>query len=121
MKLGQLKAAQYPLVLLIESELPIRIAFQLNSIIDKIDTSLARLEEFRIKLIEKYGEKAENGDITVANNKKELFNQEYIELLDSEVDIEPVAIPISVFEENNIKMSVKNVNALVKAGFIVMD
>ncbi len=122
MKLGDLKNAETPLMFLVSKELPIRIAFQLNSVIDGIDENLKRLEDFRVKLVEKYGDTDKvTGEITVRKENIGKFQQEYDELLDSEIDLTPVEIPMSVFEENNINMSVKNVNSLVKAGFIKVD
>ena len=121
MKLGVLKNAEFALSLLVQKELPIRLAFELNSIIDDVDDNLKRLEDFRVKLVEKYGEKNDKGEIIVKKSKLGSFQKEYDELLDSEIDLKPVPISLKVLEDLNIKMSIKNVDALYKAGFISMD
>jgi hypothetical protein len=118
MKLGVLKNSEFALGLLVQKELPIRLAFQLNSILDDVEEHLTRLEEFRVKLVEKYGEENEKGEMVVKKSKLGSFHKEYDELLDTDIDLKPTPIPLSVLEELNIKMSIKNVDALFKAGFI---
>ena len=120
MKLGHLKAVESVMSKLIQSELPIKMAFGLNLIVEEMEEKLVKLEEFRISLVEKHGEKDDKGNIQVPNDKMEIFNEEYTELLDSDIDLVPVILDANVLESLNFKVTVRELNALVKAGFLDM-
>lgn len=117
-KLGDLKNVEPTILKIINAELPIKIAFQINLMIDDLDDKLTKLEEFRINLVKKYGEADKDGNLQVKPKKIQAFTQELKELMDSDVDFTPVKIPIEVFETANINITVKELNALIKAGFI---
>lgn len=117
-KLGDLKNVEGIMRRLMSSELPIRTAFMLEVMVDDLDEKLAKLEEFRINLVKKHGTTDKSGNIQVEPSKMEVFTNELKELMDSDVDFTPVKIPLEVFEDNDIKLTVKDVKSLVKAGFI---
>lgn len=117
-KLGDLKNVENIMVRLINSELPIRTAFQLNVMVEDLDSKLSKLEEFRIALVKKHGTTDDVGSIIVKPELMDTFTTELKELMESDVDFTPVKIPIEVFEDNDIKLTVKDLNSLVKAGFI---
>lgn len=117
-KLGDLKNVEPTIIKIINAELPIKIAFQINLMIDDLDEKLTKLEEFRINLVKKYGKEDKHGNLQVVPEKMQAFTQELRELMESDVDFKPVKIPIEVFESANIKISVKELNALIKAGFV---
>lgn len=117
-KLGDLKNVENIMVRLVNSELPIRTAFQLNVMVEELDKKLQKLEEFRVGLVKKHGTTDKEGNIQVAPDKMDAFTTELKELMDSDVDFTTVKIPIEVFEENNIKLTIKDLNSLMKAGFI---
>ena len=117
-KLGDLKNVEPIILKIINAELPIKIAFQINLMIDDLDDKLTRLETFRINLVKKYGEEDKAGNLQVKPMHLQAFSQELKELMDSDVDFAPVKIPIEVFDTANIKVTVKELNALIKAGFI---
>ena len=76
------------------------------------------MEEFRVKLVKKYGKQGKDGSIQVGPENIDAFTTELNELMDSDVDFTPVKIPIEVFEDNDIKLTVKDLGSLMKAGFI---
>jgi len=117
-KLGDLKNVEGIMVRLVNSELPIRTAFQLNVMVEDLDDKLSKLEEFRVGLVKKYGNTDDSGNIQVSPERMDGFTTELKELMDSDVDFSPVKIPIEVFEDNNIKLTIKDLNSLMKAGFI---
>lgn len=117
-KLGDLKNVEGIMVRLVNSELPIRTAFQLNVMIEDLDDKLSKLEEFRVNLVKKHGNTGKDGSIQVEPAKMDAFTTELKELMDSDVDFTPVKIPIEVFEDNNIKLTIKDLNSLMTAGFI---
>ena len=117
-KLGDLKNVEPIILKIINAELGIKIAFQINLMIDDLDDKLTKLENFRINLVKKYGEEDKSGNLQVIPKNTQAFTQELRELMDSDVDFTPVKIPIEVFDSANIKVTVKELNALIKAGFI---
>ena len=117
-KLGDLKSVEQIMVRLVNSELPIRTAFQLNVMIEDLDDKLSKLEKFRIDLVSKYGTPDKLGNLQVEKENMVKFTNELKELMDSDVDFTPVKIPIEVFEDNNIKLTIKDLNSLMTAGFI---
>ena len=121
MKLGEIKNASVALMKIAQKELPIRIAYKFNKIVDIIDKEMDTLEKFRIKLVEKHGETNNNGETRVPQEKFEDFQKEYNELLDTTVSIDVIKFPLSMFEECDIKMSIKDINSLDIVGFIEED
>jgi hypothetical protein len=117
-KLGDLKNVENAILKIVNAELPIKIAFQINLMIDDLDEKLTKLENFRINLVKKYGDADASGDLKVLPKNIKAFQQELKELLDSDVDFTPVKIPLDVFDSANIKVTVKELNALIKAGFV---
>jgi hypothetical protein len=117
-KLGDLKNVENTILKVINAELPIKIAFQINLIVDDLDDKLTKLEKFRIGLVKKYGEEDKLGNLQVLPANMPAFSQELKELMDSDVDFKPVKIPLEVFDTAGIKVTVKELNALIKAGFI---
>jgi len=117
-KLGDLKNVESIMMRLVNSELPIRTAFQLNVMIEDLDDKLSKLEQFRVGLVKKHGTTDNEGNIQVMPDKMNAFTTELKDLMDSDVDFTPIKIPIEVFEDNNIKLTIKDLNSLMKAGFV---
>ena len=121
MKLGHLKSVESVMAKLIQSELPIKMAFSLTLIVDEMQERLTKLEEFRVTLVEKYGIKDKDGDgIQVPMNKIEDFNNEYNELLDADIELTPVVLDVDVLESLDFKVTVRELDSLIKAGFLDM-
>jgi len=117
-KLGDLKNVENVILKIVNAELPIKIAFQINLMVDDLDDKLTKLETFRINLVKKYGQEDNSGNLQVLPKNMQAFSQELKELMDSDVDFTPVKIPMEVFETSGIKVTVKELNALIKAGFV---
>jgi len=121
MKLGQLKEIEGVMGKILQAELPIRMAFSLTEVVEQMDSKLKSLEDFRIKLVTKHGEKDEKDGIMVPEDKIEQFNTEFGELLDSDIDIKPVELDIETLEGLDFKVTVRELSALVRAGFLKMN
>jgi len=118
MKLGDLKNIESVMVRVVNSEIPIRMAFQLTLFVEELDEKLTKLEEFRIKLVKKHGFTDKHGGIQVKPENMDAFTYELRDLMDTEVEIKITTIPISLFEDNEVNISVKELKALVRVGLI---
>jgi hypothetical protein len=117
MKMFVIKNAESALRKLVNAELPIKLAFQISSMVDEIDTHLQKFEEFRVELVKKYGEKTENG-IEVKNNVDE-FNKEINDLMNAEVTVNITPVDMDVFMNiDNVNLSVTEIKALQMLGLI---
>jgi hypothetical protein len=91
---------------IMEETVDFRLAYRLTKNIKKIDPELYGLEQSRIKLIEKYGDKNPKG-IEVKPECIEDFVRDYSELLGNKVNINIELIPISLLEKiDKIKTSI---------------
>ena len=117
MKMFIIKNAESALRKLVNADLPIKIAFQISSVIDEIDVHLQKFEEFRIDLVQKYGEKTDNG-VEVKENIEE-FNKEINDLLNAEVTVTVQSIDIDTFLSiDSVNISVAEIKALQQLGII---
>lgn len=93
----------------INHHLPLKTKFWLNKLIEKIRIEKIEIDKFRNSLIEKYGEKDKNGNIsipqTIKKNKKEIpnpklteFQNEYSSLLNDTINIEYKPIELDILE-----------------------
>jgi len=122
MKMLDIKNAENALRKLVKADLPIKIAFELSNVIDDIDLELSKLESFRVKLIKKHGKPTEDGGMDVPKENMPMFNDEFIELMNVDVDIKIKPVDIDVFEKiDNLKFSVQELKALQKIGFISVE
>lgn len=109
--LGDLRDSQPALNVLIDKELDITTAFKLSKAVKIIDKELKDLEEFRMKLIKKYGiyddkQKA----FTVKEDNQPKFYEEFGKLLDTKVDIK--FTKISIKDLGDIKITAKQLALL---------
>jgi hypothetical protein len=117
MKMFTIKNAESTLRKLVNAELPIKLAFQISSMVDEIDTHLQKFEEFRIELVKKYGDETENG-IEVKNNIDE-FNKEINDLMNVEITVNITPVDMDVFMNiDNVNLSVADIKALQILGLI---
>jgi hypothetical protein len=117
MKMFTIKNAESALRKLVNAELPIKLAFQISSMVDEIDTHLQKFEEFRIELVKKYGDETENG-IEVKNNIDE-FNKEINDLMNVEITVNITPVDMDVFMNiDNVNLSVADIKALQILGLI---
>ena len=117
MKMLVIKNAESALRKLVNAELPIKIAFQISSVVDEIDVHLQKFEEFRINLVQKFGVKTDNG-IEVKENIEE-FNNEITNLLNAEVTVNIQSIDIDIFLNiDSVNLSVAEIKSLQQIGLI---
>ena len=94
--LGELRDSRKALDVLFNKELEITTAFKLSKLLKVVDKELKDLEDFRLKLIKKYGEQDKDKNaFSVKDNKQADFYAEFGKLLDTTVDITFTKIPIS--------------------------
>jgi len=119
MKLVDIKNAEPALRKLANAELPIKLVFQISSVIDQIDPHLAKFEEFRVSLVKKYGVETENG-IEVPKDKLGEFNDEINSLLNAEITVNILPIKLeSILEAENMKFSVRDLKSLMILGLLI--
>jgi hypothetical protein len=89
-------------------EFPAAVSFQLTKISKEIQAHQELFDKTRMELINKYGEKDENGKVKENDETrmfvladKESFNKEYKDLL--ELEVEHAVIPFSAIENLTLK------------------
>ncbi|MDD4781936.1 MAG: hypothetical protein PHT02_15225 [Tissierellia bacterium] len=101
MKLYQIENVYQSLTKLLTKELSIKTSYKLSKLGKLIIDEYKLFEETRMKIIDKYGDKDEEGNIIQNDNKITIpkenldsFNKEFNELMDIEVkfDFEPISI-----------------------------
>lgn len=109
-----------PLVRLLQLELPLRAAWRLKKIKDRVMAEFDITEDMRKKLIEKYGTKDENGATAIQTKEGiENFTTEFNELLAEEVEISYEAVEFTLF--GDIKLSTLELELLEDCGIIKME
>ena len=78
-----------PLQKLLEVRLPVRVSYELVKLSNALSAQLSMIDKMRISLVEKYGEKTEDGKIAVKQNSEAWANfvSEFNELMQKEEDI----------------------------------
>ena len=106
--LGELREIVEGLNEVLNKELPIKPAYWLGKLAKKIQKEFAELEENRMKLVQKYARKGENGQPLVENNKflfadQGSFDLQYKELIETDIEID--FIPIALDKLGDVKLS----------------
>lgn len=93
MKLGEILEMKDPMVRLSNEKLPLKLAFKLAKVIKAIDEHLSSVNEVRQKLFTKLAVE-KDGQMVVPDDKVQEFNEEWSELLNSDVDVdfEPISL-----------------------------
>ncbi|MFA5759266.1 MAG: hypothetical protein WC942_07930 [Clostridia bacterium] len=114
--LARIKNMEKSLNKIIGQDTNIKSAFKLARILKMIEGELKNVEEFRIKLINKYGTKdPKTEEIIVNKDNVQIFYKELNELLQTEIDID--FSPVSCDEIGDIKISA--IDASVLDGIII--
>lgn len=91
--------------------LPGRAAFQIGRLLKKLEEVLASYNEVRVKLIEKYAKKNENGTFEVNDNNEYQFTAENMQAYVSEInsviadEVEVEARPINFKDIENLEFT----------------
>ena len=108
--------------LMVEQQLPIRIAFKLTRLITRLNEEYTNLDTTRRTLLKKYGTESENSDpnnpsYTFTSENQENFAKEFNDLLEEEVKID--WDPLSIDDlGSGLTLSVRELNAI---GFIFKE
>lgn len=93
------------------AELPVKVSYKLSKNIKNIEKELSVYEEEKQKLINKYGEKDEDGKNKINENgtinilDPEAWNKDYKELLEIENDIKVEKISIDDLAKTDFKIT----------------
>ena len=110
--LSQLITMRPSLVKLIEKDMPIKHAYNLARFIKKANAELESFEETRVKLVNKYGEKDEAGNIAVSERNQQQFMNELSELTEIEVEFEGFRT-LKLADLRNITLTTQDMMGLV--------
>jgi hypothetical protein len=86
----------------------------------KVIVELKAIEEFRSKMMDKYGvaeldkDGKETGRLVVPTEKKEVFTKEFIDFLNKDTDLDVSLIPYELIEKSGIKFSSVDLTILSK-------
>ena len=90
-------------------ELPCRILYKINKLMDRLESELKFYNKQRTQIFEKYNIQVEDGNLRLNEDDVEAFEKELNELLDLEVeDIKPIDLPA----DDNIRLSYNDIKAL---------
>jgi hypothetical protein len=109
-KLSEIYNAIEPLNKLSEMPLPVAISYKLVKLVKKLSDEVETIEKLRQKLIKKHGKEDESGNITVTEEKKQDFLNEFTTLLSSKIKVDFEPIPVESLKD--ITMSVSDMGRL---------
>lgn len=108
--LSELVNMQGALRKLVVAELPAKLAYRLAKLLKILEPEFTSYEETRRKLVEKYGDKKEDGNIQVPPEKLNDFFGEINEVLKEEVEI--TFFPFTVDELAKVELTVQDIVAI---------
>lgn len=97
------------------AEVPIQTSYHIAKNIEKIEKEIEFFEKERVKIVKKYGEKKEDGELLVSENGNvnivdvENFNKEMQELNSLEVELDIVKINIEDLRDSKISITPREV------------
>lgn len=99
---------------------PAKQAFALTRLINKLDAETVVFNTFRQETVMKFAKRdekgnpvIENGLIVIPDEKKEQFQQEMLDLLNSEIEIAAEPIPSEWLENDNLSLSPQEINLIM--------
>jgi putative IMPACT (imprinted ancient) family translation regulator len=98
---------------ILDAELPASVAFKLTKLLKSLNDEI---EDQRVKLVSKQGQKDENGSVSVSEANKEEFMKEFGELLSTEIEIQWEPVSVEKFDGLNL-----SANDLLKVGFLFSE
>lgn len=111
--MGEIYMATSAMNKLIDAELPAKLSFRLVRVMRELNDALKSLEEQRSKLIKKYGQEDGDGNITVSEDNKNQFVNEFNELLGEQIEINWEQIDPEAFGDTPL-----SVGDIAKIGFL---
>jgi hypothetical protein len=116
-KLFDVNRAQPVLRKLLDQKMPIKVAFKLGRFVKALNEVYESLEAQRVALVEKYGEKLEDGSHKVAGENMVPFQAEFGELLQVDTEVITEALDMNALE--NIELTA--LEALALEPFLVEE
>ncbi len=100
--LGDLKMKEASLGNLLNTKLPVKASYRMSKLSKIIINELKELEEQRVKLVEKYGEKTDQGFAIKPDNAEmwKAFHDDYKELLKEEVALSFIPVLLNDIPDN---------------------
>jgi hypothetical protein len=101
-RLIEIKMIESSINKLMETNLPVKTAYRLSKLLKDVSSELQTLEENRVRLVRKYADVKEDTpeqEVKVPKDKVEPFQNEFNELLQTEVEIKFDPVSISDLEE----------------------
>ena len=91
---------------LVNQNLPITISFRIGVVIPIVNQYLKVFEDNRQNLVKEFASPPDkDGNLVVKEENREIFDKKIASLLEEEVEMNFVPIPIVKFEGSNVEMS----------------
>lgn len=101
-KLSELRDITGSLSKVLSQDLPVKQAYRLSKLAKAVQAEIKELNEHRERLIKKYGERDEKGNLAVKSRVDE-FQNEFTPILDEEVELS--FIPLDMNDVDGLKVS----------------
>jgi len=101
-KLSELRDITGSLSKVLSQDLPVKQAYRLSKLAKAVQAEMKELNELRERLIKKYGERDEQGNLAVKSRLEE-FQAEFTPILDEEVELS--FIPLDLNDIDGLKIS----------------
>lgn len=122
-KLAEIKSRHQALCMIGNKKLPIKLSYAIGKNILKLQEEWGAIEKARIKLVEQYAEKDDNGACKMSDGRYDVgeneqkLNEEYAEFLNSETELTVYTVPEAIMET----MEDVRYDALTPAELIALD
>jgi len=108
----EIKSAEQAMQKITSTPSDLKSAYWVSRLVKRLDSAVNDLEKGRVKLIDKYGKKDDKGGAQVPPESLTSFNEEYMKLLQTEVEID---MPVIKFDYiKNLKFSADDILVLEK-------
>lgn len=88
-----------------QKEIESVLAYKIGRALKRMKKEAAEVEEQRLALVEKYGEKVDGKGVNVKPDSLPDFTREWKTLLAEEVEVEVRALPLTEFQKGGAKLS----------------
>jgi len=95
----ELQEKQPSLAKILDKDMPFKLSYRLNKIASKIKGEMKHIQNTRIEMIKKFGEKDEKGNYEVKKNKIEAFADAWDEFAKTEITLNIEKIPVECMEQ----------------------
>ena len=103
--LKEIKLAEAPLTKFVEQTIPIKLAYNLGKLVRVMQQELRQIEAARVKLVKQYGTESSADVIEVKPENLQQFNEEWTQLLETEIDLDFEPISSNLLNSLDIQMT----------------